>query len=159
MLLEFTLNGQKQKISEVPGHQSLLHLLRDGLGLLGTKEGCGVGECGACTVLLDNQPVNACLVPAWKVQGRTVMTIEGVAPEDGLHPIQEAFIETGAIQCGYCTPGMILSTYSLLKRSPDPKDQEIKTALSGNLCRCTGYKDIQDAVRLASVKIRGDKHD
>ena len=159
MLLEFTLNGKKQQISDVPGHQSLLHMLRHNLGMLGTKEGCGVGECGACTVLLDGEPVNACLVPAWKVQGREVITIEGVASGENLHPIQEAFIDAGAIQCGYCTPGMVLSTYSLLKRSPAPADHEIKTALAGNLCRCTGYKDILDAVHLAADKMREGGND
>ncbi len=159
MNLEFVLNGQKQSLPDVPAHETLLAVLRDRLGLLGTKEGCGVGECGACTVLLDDEPVNACLACAWKAAGRRVTTIEGLAAEGRLHPIQEAFIEKGAIQCGFCTPGMILSAYALLKKEPRPDHERIKTALSGNLCRCTGYKHILDAVCTAASKMAEVRHD
>ena len=160
MEIEFKLNGQKIRVTEVPGEMSLLDLLRDRLDLKGTKEGCGVGECGACSVLLDGRVVNSCLTPAGKVAGREVTTIEGLAPsgpgEDGrLHPIQEAFLETGAVQCGFCTPGMILAAQSLLSQNPDPTDEEIKIALAGNLCRCTGYHDIIRAVRRAANKMGG----
>ncbi len=153
MNLIFTLNGTLTSLPDVPSHATLLSILRDRLGFLGTKEGCGVGECGACTVLLDGEPVNSCLTAAWKAAGREVLTIEGLAPADGLHPVQEAFIESGAIQCGFCTPGMILSAYALLKRTARPDVEEIKTALAGNLCRCTGYKQIVDAVQAAAAKM------
>ena len=160
MEIEFKLNGQKTRVTDVPGEMSLLDLLRDRLDLKGTKEGCGVGECGACSVLLDGRVVNSCLTPAGKVAGREVTTIEGLAPpgpgEDGrLHPIQEAFLETGAVQCGFCTPGMILAAQSLLSQNQDPTDEEIKIALAGNLCRCTGYHDIIRAVRRAANKMGG----
>ena len=153
MNLEFTLNGRSTSVPDVEGHETLLSVLRDRLGFLGTKEGCGIGECGACTVVLDGKPVNACLTNAWKAAGKTVLTIEGLATEDGLHPIQEAFVETGAIQCGFCTPGMIMSTYALLEREALPDTETIKAALAGNLCRCTGYKHILEAVKLAASKI------
>lgn len=153
MSLDFVLNGQPRSVSGVTGHDTLLHVLRERLGLLGTKEGCGVGECGACTVLLDGEPVNACLTIAWKAAGREIITIEGLAPDGGLHPIQEAFVESGAIQCGFCTPGMIISAYALLQRESAPDEERIKTALEGNLCRCTGYKHIIDAVQMAARKM------
>lgn len=153
MNLLFVLNGRDTSVDDVPCHATLLSVLRDRLGLLGTKEGCGVGECCACTVLLDGEPVNACLTAAWKAADREVITIEGLAPEDGLHPVQEAFIESGAIQCGFCTPGMIMSAYALLNRVARPDAEEIKTALAGNLCRCTGYKHVLDAVRAAASKM------
>ncbi|MFH1116748.1 MAG: (2Fe-2S)-binding protein [Pseudomonadota bacterium] len=153
MNLVFVINGNRRSIADVPCHATLLSVLRDRLGLLGTKEGCGVGECGACTVLLDGEPVNACLTAAWKAAGRNVITIEGQAPSNGVHPVQEAFVESGAIQCGFCTPGMIMSAYALLKRTPRPGQEEIKGALAGNLCRCTGYKHILDAVRSAAAKM------
>ncbi len=152
MNLVFEINGSRRSLGNVPCHATLLSVLRDRLGLLGTKEGCGVGECGACTVLLDGEPVNACLTAAWKAAGRNVITIEGLATE-GLHPVQEAFVDSGAIQCGFCTPGMIMSTYALLKRSACPDVEDIKSALAGNLCRCTGYKQILDAVRAAAAKM------
>ena len=157
MDIGFVLNGQHVEVKSANGDLSLLDLLRDRLDLMGTKEGCGVGECGACSVLLDGKVVNSCLTPAGKVAGRKVTTIEGLAgPGRGeLHPIQEAFIETGAVQCGFCTPGMILATLSLLSENPDPTDDEIKIALAGNLCRCTGYHDIIRAVRRAAGKMRG----
>jgi carbon-monoxide dehydrogenase small subunit len=146
MLLEFTCNGTTVRL-EADGAMRALDLLRDRLGLTGTKEGCGRGECGACTILVDGEAVNACLLYAAKLQGREILTIEGLARGDSLHPLQEAFLEEGAVQCGYCTPGMILSAKALIDRHPDPTDGEIAEALSGNLCRCTGYGKILKAVR------------
>jgi aerobic-type carbon monoxide dehydrogenase small subunit (CoxS/CutS family) len=151
--IEFILNDQPVTV-ECPGSETLLSVLRDHFGLLGVKEGCGVGECGACTVLLDDQAVNACLVAAGKVQGRQVTTIEGLAVEDGLHPLQQGFLEMGAVQCGFCTPGMILAAYALLKENPHPSRREIVEGLSGNLCRCTGYHDILRAVKWASKRMK-----
>lgn len=143
--LDFTLNG-KPASAQVEGHRTLLWLLREHFDLTGAKEGCGVGECGACTVLLDGEAVNACLVLAGKVQGREVETVEGLGGPDALHALQEAFIEKHAVQCGFCTPGMLLSAKALLDRNPRPSRDEIRTALSGNLCRCTGYKQLVEAV-------------
>jgi carbon-monoxide dehydrogenase small subunit len=150
--LTFTLNGEATRIEVEPG-ELLLDVLRRKLLLTGTKKGCGEGECGACTVLLDGNPVLSCLLPAMKAQGRTVTTIEGVGNEQGLHPIQESFLEKGAVQCGFCTPGMVLSSKSLLDRQPKPSEEEIKQALSGHLCRCTGYVQILEAVKDAAEKI------
>ncbi len=155
MTLEFMLNGGPVALDGVPAEESLLDLLRLRLDLKGTKEGCGVGECGACTVLLDGLAVNACLTPAWKAAGRSVTTIEGLSAGDRAHPIQEAFLEAGAVQCGFCTPGLVLATHGLLEQNPDPGEREIKTALAGNLCRCTGYHDIVRAVRRAARKQGG----
>jgi carbon-monoxide dehydrogenase small subunit len=157
MTLSFTLNGRAVSLAGTPAGESLLDLLRMRLGLMGVKEGCGVGECGACTVLLDGRAVNACLTPAWKAAGRTVTTIEGLAQDGRPHPLQEAFVGAGAVQCGFCTPGMILSAASLLEQNPDPSDEEIKTALAGNLCRCTGYHDIVLAVRRGARRLRGEE--
>lgn len=131
---------------EVPPHWTLLQLLREKLGLTGTKEGCGIGECGACTVLLDGMPVNSCLVLAPKVDRRKVETIEGMGSRESLHPLQRSFIEFGAVQCGFCTPGMLMSAKSLLEKNPHPTREEIKEAISGNLCRCTGYQQIIEAI-------------
>ncbi len=150
-----TINGRPVDLPVNP-HRRLLDVIRDDLGLTGTKEGCGEGECGACTVLLNGRPVNACLVLAPEAAGCEITTIEGVAPEGGLHPIQEAFLEAGAVQCGYCTPGMILAAKALLDKDLSPTDQAIKTAVSGNLCRCTGYIKIIEAVRLAAAKLSGE---
>jgi carbon-monoxide dehydrogenase small subunit len=155
--LEFVLNGERVSLEEVPGHERLLDLLRRRLGLTGTKESCGVGECGACTVLVDGRAVNACLTAAWQVAGREVTTIEGLAPEGRLHPLQEAFLEAGAVQCGFCTPGMILAASDLLAREPDPSRETIRQALAGNLCRCTGYQHIVLAVRRAARRLRGEE--
>jgi carbon-monoxide dehydrogenase small subunit len=152
MLLSFTCNGRAVRL-EAEGAMRALDVLRDLLGLTGTKEGCGRGECGACTILLDGEPVNACLLYAAKLQGRNVLTVEGLAPSGGavgLHPLQEAFLEEGAVQCGYCTPGMLLSAKALLDRVPRPTVPEIEEALSGNLCRCTGYAKIVKAVQRAA---------
>jgi carbon-monoxide dehydrogenase small subunit len=154
MRVEFTCNG-KHTVVEAPPDMRALDLLRDLLGLTGTKEGCGRGECGACTILLDDEPVNACLLYAAKLSGRRVETIEGLASPDGtLHPIQEAFLDEGAVQCGYCTPGMILSAKALLSRDPDPEVADIEEALSGNFCRCTGYTKIVKAVQRAGAEAR-----
>jgi aerobic-type carbon monoxide dehydrogenase small subunit (CoxS/CutS family) len=143
------LNGEEVTIQIKPD-ALLLDVLRDGLGLMGTKEACGEGECGACTVLLDGEPVTSCLVPALKAQGREVMTVEGLASGGELHPLQKAFVEHGAVQCGYCTPGMLMSAKALLDRTPHPTEEEIKEAISGNLCRCTGYVKIVEAIKAAS---------
>ncbi len=167
MLLSFTCNGRPVRV-QAEGSMRALDVLRDLLGLTGTKEGCGRGECGACTILVDGSPVNACLLFAAKLQGRAVLTVEGLAPGAGaapaahagagtsaaatgaLHPLQEAFLEQGAVQCGYCTPGMLLSAKALLDRVPRPAEAQIEEALSGNLCRCTGYAKIVKAVQRAA---------
>ncbi len=152
-LISFTLNGEIIEVYTDPAI-SLLHLLRNELGLTGTKEGCGEGECGACTVLLDGRAVNSCLVPVGKVKSRSVLTIEGLARGNQYHPLQEAFVEKGVVQCGFCTPGMIMSAYSLLQEKPEPTGHEIKTAISGNLCRCSGYKQIEEAILDAADKLK-----
>jgi carbon-monoxide dehydrogenase small subunit len=141
----FRVNGERVSLA-VEDHWTLLYVLREGLGMTGTKQGCGKGECGACTVLLDGKPVNSCLVLAREVEGSDVMTIEGEATDGELSALQQAFIDRGAIQCGFCTAGMILSARALLMRSPDPTEEEVKEAICGNLCRCTGYKPIVAAI-------------
>ena len=147
--IAFQLNGKKTE-AEVTPDTVLVDLLRDGLGLKGTKVGCREGECGCCTVLLEGNPINSCLLPAVRVAGRAVTTIEGLTGEDGrLHKIQEAFVEEGAVQCGFCTPGMIMNAKALLDQNPHPTEEEIKQALSGVLCRCTGYRKIVQAVQKA----------
>jgi aerobic-type carbon monoxide dehydrogenase small subunit (CoxS/CutS family) len=146
--ITMTVNGQEVTI-EVKPDALLVDVLRDELELTGTKEACGEGECGACTVLLDGEPVTSCLVPALKAQGREVMTVEGLASGGELHLLQKAFIEHGAVQCGYCTPGMLISAKALLDRNPHPSEEEIKQAISGNLCRCTGYVKIVEAIKAA----------
>jgi len=148
--IKFELNGEKVEIYADPA-LSLLHLLRNRFSLIGTKEGCGKGECGACTVLLDGRAVNSCLVPAGKVEGRKVCTIEGVTGEvvakgAKVHPLQQSFVEKGAVQCGFCSPGMVMSAYALLRDNPSPAPEQIREAISGNLCRCSGYKQIEEAV-------------
>lgn len=153
MKIRLTVNGKPVE-REVDAETRLLDLLREDLHLTGTKEGCGEGECGACTVLIDGRPVNSCLVLAPQANGADVLTIEGVADGDRLHPIQQAFIDSGGVQCGFCTPGFIMSTYALLRDTPDPTDDEIRSALEGNLCRCTGYGKIVEAVQLAAARMR-----
>lgn len=154
--IEFTLNGAKKKVT-VPSNMTLVHMLRDELGLTGTKIGCDKGECGACTVLINGRSINSCLVLAAQVDGREVTTIEGMEKNGRVHPIQEAFIEEGAVQCGYCIPGMVMSAKALLDKNPGPTDEEIKVGISGNLCRCTGYTKIINAVRAAAEKLKKAK--
>ena len=143
--LALNVNGESVRL-RVPPLASLLDILRDDLELTGTKYGCGEGECGACSVLLDGKVVNSCLVLALECEGAEVLTIEGLAAGGELHPIQRAFVDHGAVQCGFCTPGMVMATYALLEANPSPTEEEIKRALEGNLCRCTGYRKIIDAV-------------
>ena len=144
--IRVTVNEDHYEI-QVDARELLLDLLREKLDLTGTKRGCDHGECGACTVLLDGRPVNACLVLAVEAEGRQVLTIEGLASGAALHPLQQAFVEHGAVQCGYCSPGMVLTTKALLDENPDPSDFEIKNAIAGNLCRCGAYQRIVEAVR------------
>ena len=145
--ITFTLNKEKT-IVEVDPQWTLLYLLREVLEMTGTKEGCGYGECGACTVIIDGEAVNSCLYPVMEAEGRSVMTIEGVALKDGsLNPIQQAFVDEGAVQCGFCIPGMIMSSKALLDKKEKPTEEEIKESIEGNLCRCTGYVKIVDAIK------------
>jgi aerobic carbon-monoxide dehydrogenase small subunit len=145
------VNGQRRE-ADVWAGESLLHTLRERLGLPGSKNACEQGECGSCSVLLDGQLVCACLVLAAQADGHEVVTVEGLAPDGELHRVQEAFVEAGAVQCGFCTPGLVMAAADLLSRRPDPSEDEIREALSGNLCRCTGYAKIFDAVRLAAER-------
>jgi len=147
--IELNVNGEPFTVSASP-QRTLLEVLREDLGLTGTKEGCSEGECGVCTVLLDGVPVRSCLLFAVDVRGRKVTTVEGLAQGQALHPIQEAFVAHGAVQCGFCTPGMILSAKALLDRNSSPTEDEIRVAISGNLCRCTGYQKIVEAILAAS---------
>jgi carbon-monoxide dehydrogenase small subunit len=149
MKIELTVNGERRKADVWPG-ESLLFALRERLGLPGSKNACEQGECGSCSVLLDGRLVCSCLVLAVQAEGHDVVTVEGLGRDGELHPVQEAFTETGAVQCGFCTPGLIVATADLLARNPTPSEDEIREALSGNLCRCTGYAKIFDAVRLAA---------
>jgi aerobic carbon-monoxide dehydrogenase small subunit len=144
-LLILNVNGEQVEAA-VESNRTLLQFLREDLGLTGTKHGCGLGDCGACTVILDGKPVNSCLVLAVQANGKDVLTIEGLAANGRLHPIQQSFVDKGAIQCGFCTPGMILSAKALLDENPKPSELEIRTAISGNLCRCTGYQKIVEAI-------------
>ena len=153
MLVALTVNGESRH-ADVPSATTLVELLREHLGLTGTKIGCGHGECGACTVLLDGEPVNSCLVFAAQCAGREVTTIEGLRSDGAIGRLQDAFVDTGAVQCGYCTPGMIMSAAALLSSNPSPSREEIEEAVSGNLCRCTGYVKIVDAVHLAASEER-----
>jgi carbon-monoxide dehydrogenase small subunit len=149
MRIELTVNGERLE-ADVWAGESLLYVLRERLGLPGSKNACEQGECGSCSVLLDGRLVCACLVLAAQADGHELVTVEGLAEDGELHPVQAAFAETGAVQCGFCTPGFVVATADLLARSPNPSDDEIREALSGNLCRCTGYAKIFDAVRLAA---------
>ena len=148
-LITLTVNQKEYELA-VNSNMSLLDLLREELNLMGAKEGCGIGECGACTVLLNGKAVSSCVMLAVEADGTDITTIEGLETVEGLHPIQKAFVEKGAIQCGFCTPGMILSVKGLLDKNPHPSEQEIRTAISGNLCRCTGYQKIVEAVKAVS---------
>ena len=150
--ITLTVNGEVYQISVKP-NTSLLDVLRDKLDLTGTKRGCDTGDCGACTVIMDGKAVNACLVLAMKADGHNIDTIEGIANGNKLDPIQAAFLEKGAVQCGFCTPGMVLSTKALLDKNPQPTKLEIKTGIAGNLCRCTGYTKIIEAIQTASQKM------
>jgi len=153
ILVDFNVNGRRVAISSQP-NRTLLDVLRDDFGLTGVKDGCGgEGECGACTVFLDGKLVNSCLVFIGQVDGQMVTTIEGIADPTEFHPLQRAFVEAGAVQCGYCTPGAILATKALLDKNPNPTDEEIRESLSGNLCRCTGYTKMVDAVHLAASEL------
>src|SRR5438876_1834393 len=150
--IKFTLNGEAAEVAFAP-HKTLLEVLREDLGLTGTKHGCELGECGTCTVLVDSEPVLSCLALPADLQGAPITTVEGMAEGGRLHPLQQAFVELGAAQCGYCTPGILLTAQALLADRPNPTRQEIKEALAGNLCRCTGYTKILDAVELAALRI------
>jgi carbon-monoxide dehydrogenase small subunit len=146
-----TVNGSREYL-DVPSNMTLLQMLREKLALTGTKNGCAAGECGACTVLVDGEPVNSCMVLAVEVDGCEVVTVEGLARDEQLSLLQEAFVEHNAVQCGFCTPGMLISAHALLERNPHPTDQEVREALVGNLCRCTGYLRIVQAVLTAAVQ-------
>lgn len=153
--INLKINGENYNINTKKEFR-LIDLLREELNLIGAKEGCGEGECGACTVIMNGETVNSCMVMAFQADGSNILTIEGLGTENNLHPIQKAFIEVGAVQCGYCTPGMILSAKALLDKNPQPTREEIREGISGNLCRCTGYNKIVDATELAISYIGGD---
>jgi carbon-monoxide dehydrogenase small subunit len=154
MRVQVTVNGERMLADDVWEGESLLYLLRERLGLPGSKNACEQGECGSCSVYLDGQVVCACLVAAGQAHGRTVGTVEGLAAAaTGLHPVQQAFLDAGAVQCGFCTPGLVVAVHDLLARRPDPDDAEVREALAGNLCRCTGYEKILDAVRMAADRL------
>ena len=148
-VIELNVNGEVREVLIEP-RTTLLHVLREDLGLTGTKESCSAGDCGACTVLMDGKPVASCLTLAIEAQGKEILTIEGLEQQGGLHPIQQAFIDHYAVQCGFCTPGMILSAKALLDRNPHPTEEEVREAISGNLCRCTGYVKIVEAILAAA---------
>jgi carbon-monoxide dehydrogenase small subunit len=150
MRLTCTVNGEQREADGIWPGESLLHVLRERMGLTGSKNACEQGECGSCSVYLDDTLVCSCLVLAGQAQGARIQTVEGLAPGDDVHPVQQAFVEAGAVQCGFCTPGLIVATHELLGRNPDPSELEIREALAGNLCRCTGYEKIIDAVKLAA---------
>lgn len=154
MSFAFTVNGDPVEVTAA-GSRRLLDVLREDLGLTGTKEGCGEGECGACSVLLDGEVIDACLVPVSQVRGGSVRTVEGLAADDGLGPLQQAFLETGGAQCGICTPGMLMAGEAFLASGAEPTDENIRTAIAGNLCRCTGYTKIVEAIALAARRGAG----
>jgi aerobic carbon-monoxide dehydrogenase small subunit len=153
MRVQLTVNGTQMTADDVWPGESLLFTLRERLGLPGTKNACEQGECGSCTVLLDGLPVCSCLVAAGQTEGRRVVTVEGLATSDRLHPAQEAFVEAGAVQCGFCTPGLLVTVADLVDRNPTASEAEVREALAGNLCRCTGYEKILEAVRLTAAKV------
>jgi carbon-monoxide dehydrogenase small subunit len=148
------VNGTPYEL-DVEAWETLVDVLRNDLGLTGTKEGCGLGECGACTIIMDGKAVNSCLVLAAEADGKHITTIEGLADGDELHPIQEAFVECGGLQCGFCTPGMIMSTKALLDENPNPSEEEIRRGIAGNICRCTGYAKIIESIKAAAENMRG----
>jgi aerobic carbon-monoxide dehydrogenase small subunit len=152
MKIQCTINGKAVE-RNIDVDTRLLDFIRETLHLTGTKEGCGEGECGACTVLMDGKAVNSCLVLAMQADGATLVTVEGLAEGHALHPIQQAYVETGAVQCGFCTPGFVMATFALLQDTPDPTEEEILAGLEGNLCRCTGYAKILEAVKLAASRL------
>jgi len=154
--IQFTLNGRSVSRS-VPNHRLLLDLLRDEIGVTGTKEGCGTGDCGACTVLLNGKPVNSCLILSGELNGADIVTIEGLKIGPELHPIQQAFIKDGGAQCGYCTPGMLMRACEILAENPDPSPGQVREAIASNLCRCTGYQFITEAVISAAARMRASK--
>ena len=155
MQLELTVNGSRIE-KEVEGDKRLIDFLREDIGLTGVKEGCGVGECGACTVLIDGKSVLSCLTRVAQVEGKDIVTVEGLAKGDNLHPVQQAFVESGGVQCGFCTPGFIMVAVELLNQNPDPSREEIREWIEGNICRCTGYVKIVDAIELAAERMRED---
>jgi aerobic carbon-monoxide dehydrogenase small subunit len=153
--MKLTVNGEQREIDGAWGGESLLYALRERLGLPGSKNACEQGECGSCSVYLDGALVCSCLVLAAQVEGRDVVTVEGLARADELHPVQQAFLDAGAVQCGFCTPGLIVASHDLLARDPRPSEADIREALAGNICRCTGYSKIVDAVQLAAARLAG----
>jgi carbon-monoxide dehydrogenase small subunit len=161
--IQVTVNGIREQL-EVPSNWTVLQMLREKLALTGTKDGCSAGECGACTVLMNGEPVNSCMVLAAEADGAEIVTVEGLAHDRQLDPLQAAFVDEGAVQCGFCTPGMLISARALLDRAPDPSDEQIRAALVGNLCRCTGYTRIVSAVRQAArakvstAKVEAKRH-
>ena len=154
--ISFTLNGEPAEVAFAP-HKTLLEVLREDLGLTGTKHGCELGECGTCTVLVDGKSILSCLMLGLDTEGREVTTIEGMAENGRMHPLQDTFADLGAAQCGYCSPGFLLAAKELIEKAPNPSREEIREALSGNLCRCTGYIKIYEAVELAAARMRGEQ--
>ena len=154
MRVELTVNGERRQADDVWEGESLLYVLRERLGLPGSKNACEQGECGSCSVYLDGDVVCACLVAAGQAAGSDVVTVEGLAEGDDLHPVQQAFLDAGAVQCGFCTPGLVVAVHDLLARDPSPDDAEVREALAGNLCRCTGYEHVLAAVRTAAERLR-----
>jgi carbon-monoxide dehydrogenase small subunit len=153
--IDATVNGERHQVDDVWEGESLLYVLRERMGLPGSKNACEQGECGSCSIYLDGSLVCACLVAAGQAQGSDILTVEGLADGEDLHPVQQAFVEAGAVQCGFCTPGLLVAAHDLLTRKPRPDDLEIREALAGNLCRCTGYEKILDAVRMAAETMAG----
>lgn len=154
--IQFTING-KQVSLEVAADETALQAIRDGLKLKGTKEGCGIGECGACTIVVDGKSMNSCLILAAQLHGREVLTVEGLSADSELHPIQQAFLDHHAVQCGFCTPGLLMSSHALLTENPNPDRKEIVDGISGNLCRCTGYQQIVTSIETAARRISKEK--
>lgn len=154
--IHFTLNGQSHELSVQPW-KTLLQVIREDLKLTGTKEGCGHGECGSCTVLMEGKTVNSCLIPAVEADNKEIITIEGLSTGETLHPIQEAFVSHSGMQCGFCTPGMIMSAKALLDDNPDPSEDEIREGIAGNFCRCTGYTKIIESISAAAAAIKGEQ--